>query len=105
MSDAQTDIARDTARMERYDQFLEQLVTYLKDQSPKNLTELQLRAKATDAIPRGFHDGSTNLVAVFNSERLLKLVEKDAEEWKVLLEVYREAPVYRELLALSPFVN
>lgn len=105
MSDAHSDIARDKERLELHNKFLEQLVVYLKDRSPENLAELQLRAKATDDIPRGFRDGSTRLVAIFNDARLGKLVEKDSEEWELLLEVYREAPTYRELLALSPFVN
>lgn len=103
MSDASTDIKRDMDRDRCYTLFNEQLVTYLKDPSEDNLAELQLRAKNTDEIPRGYRDGQTSLLSIFTEDLLARLVAKDPEEWKALMGGDINADIGPELRALSPF--
>jgi len=103
MSDALTDIARDQRRSERYREYLEQLVKYLKNPSDQNYKKLEESAQITDSVPRGLWQGQSELEKGL-LERAKKLKEGDKREWaRTLWDLEEESTIYRKLKEISPF--
>ncbi len=103
MTDAFSDLARDEKRNRRYSEFIDKLVSYLKNPSEDSYGNLMNSAKETDSVNGGFWTGRTNIAKSLD-EKLEKLEKGDKTEWARMLRTCKTCTKqYQKLKQISPF--
>lgn len=106
MSDALTDIARDTRRAEVFGKYLEAVKEYLLGPSQETFKNAVEAAQVVDGVPRGYWGGKTSLSKDIE-KRLRSLKRGNKKEWaRFLLSMIggnMPHPLFKKLKAISPF--
>lgn len=107
MSDALTDIARDTRRAEVFGEYLEAVKAYLLDSSQETFKNAVEAAQVVDGVPRGYWGGRTSLSKDIE-KRLRSLKRGNKQEWARFLSLVMRYDIsyrhlFEEFKAISPF--
>lgn len=93
MSDAMTEIAADQSREERFADFLEDLIDYLRSPTEEGRQKVLAAAEATDSIGRGYFGGRTDLASGLD-EAITNLEASDKAAWARILWLTHGQDVY-----------
>lgn len=100
MSDAFTDIGRDSRRARNYSNYLEVLLGYLTDENTRG--DLTVAAQRVDEVPAGYWNDRTNLMAYENFNLIEKLKSGDAVCWMLFLKTL-QGETQQAFQDISPF--
>lgn len=97
MSDALSDIKHDKERCKLYEEFLSAIADYFENPTPELETKVKDAARKTDDVPRGYHDGPTNLCSIFDNGMWTDIASRKPEAVQRFLEGHKTSPHFPRL--------